>query len=251
MTAVIVAPGGGYRALAIEPRRARARQLLQLARRRRVRAAVPARTAVSPSDRARRRAARDPHGARARGGMAHRAGSHRHHGLLGRRPSRVDARRRISIAATRARPIRSIASSSRPDFAILGYPVISLIEPWTHQGSKTNLLGDAPDPALARSLSSETQVTAGDAADVHLPDQRGHDRAGGEQRSATTSRCERLACRPRCTSSRTDAHGSGLGMTDPALVGMAEAARELDARQRVPEVAMIAPVFCVRQMSVR
>ncbi len=50
--------------------------------------------------------------------------------------------------------------SSRPDFAILGYPVISLIEPWTHQGSKTNLLGENPDPALTRSLSSETQVTS-------------------------------------------------------------------------------------------
>ena len=43
---------------------------------------------------------------------------------------------------------------------MLGYPVISFIEPWTHQGSKTALLGDAPDAALARSLSSETQVTA-------------------------------------------------------------------------------------------
>ena len=49
--------------------------------------------------------------------------------------------------------------SSRPDFAVLGYPVISLVEPFTHQGSKTNLLGENPDPALARSLSSETQVT--------------------------------------------------------------------------------------------
>ena len=49
---------------------------------------------------------------------------------------------------------------SRPDFAVLGYPVISLVEPFTHQGSKTNLLGEHPDPALARSLSSETQVTA-------------------------------------------------------------------------------------------
>src|SRR6185295_15467810 len=43
--------------------------------------------------------------------------------------------------------------SSRPDFAILGYPVITLTEAWTHQGSKTNLLGDKPDAALARSLS--------------------------------------------------------------------------------------------------
>ncbi len=50
--------------------------------------------------------------------------------------------------------------SSRPDFAILGYPVISMTESWTHQGSKTNLLGDAPDPQLAASLSNDTQVTA-------------------------------------------------------------------------------------------
>lgn len=49
-------------------------------------------------------------------------------------------------------------ASSRPDFAILGYPVITLSEPWTHQGSKTMLLGERVD--LARSLSSETQVTS-------------------------------------------------------------------------------------------
>lgn len=48
---------------------------------------------------------------------------------------------------------------SRPDFAVLGYPVISFVEPWTHQGSKTNLLGDHPDAALARSLSTDTRVT--------------------------------------------------------------------------------------------
>jgi acetyl esterase/lipase len=48
---------------------------------------------------------------------------------------------------------------SRPDFAILCYPVISFVEPFTHQGSKTFLLGENPDAALARSLSSETQVT--------------------------------------------------------------------------------------------
>jgi len=50
-------------------------------------------------------------------------------------------------------------ASSRPDFVILGYPVISLTEPWTHQGSRTNLLGDTPDPALAKSLSGENAVT--------------------------------------------------------------------------------------------
>jgi acetyl esterase/lipase len=51
-------------------------------------------------------------------------------------------------------------ASSRPDFAILGYPVISLSEPWTHQGSRTMLLGDKPDNALLRRLSTDTQVTA-------------------------------------------------------------------------------------------
>lgn len=49
--------------------------------------------------------------------------------------------------------------SSRPDFAVLGYPVISLIEPWTHAGSRDNLLGANADPALLRRLSGETAVT--------------------------------------------------------------------------------------------
>jgi acetyl esterase/lipase len=49
-------------------------------------------------------------------------------------------------------------ASSRPDFAILGYPVITLSEAWTHQGSRTMLLGDRAD-TLARSLSTDTRVT--------------------------------------------------------------------------------------------
>ena len=51
--------------------------------------------------------------------------------------------------------------SSRPDFVVLGYPVISMVAPWTHRGSKQNLLGDAPDEALARKLSGELAVTKG------------------------------------------------------------------------------------------
>lgn len=49
--------------------------------------------------------------------------------------------------------------SSRPDFAVLGYPVISMIEAWTHQGSKTALLGANADLALAAQLSGERAVT--------------------------------------------------------------------------------------------
>lgn len=47
---------------------------------------------------------------------------------------------------------------SRPDLAILGYPVISMTEPWTHAGSRTALLGANPDPQLAASLSGEKSV---------------------------------------------------------------------------------------------
>lgn len=48
----------------------------------------------------------------------------------------------------------------RPDFAVLVYPVITLqVKGVTHEGSKLNLLGPNPDPALVTSLSSETQVT--------------------------------------------------------------------------------------------
>lgn len=49
--------------------------------------------------------------------------------------------------------------SSRPDFLILAYPVITLMDPYAHTGSRKYLLGDHPDPALVRSLSAETQVT--------------------------------------------------------------------------------------------
>jgi acetyl esterase/lipase len=49
--------------------------------------------------------------------------------------------------------------SSRPDLAILGYPVISMTESWTHAGSRTALLGPNPDPQLAASLSGERAVT--------------------------------------------------------------------------------------------
>jgi acetyl esterase/lipase len=48
--------------------------------------------------------------------------------------------------------------SSRPDLGILCYAVISM-GPLTHQGSKQNLLGKNPDPALVKLLSNELQVT--------------------------------------------------------------------------------------------
>ena len=50
--------------------------------------------------------------------------------------------------------------SSRPDLAILVYPVIALDTPYGHVGSLKNLLGPSPDPELIGELSNQTRVTA-------------------------------------------------------------------------------------------
>ena len=49
--------------------------------------------------------------------------------------------------------------SSRPDFLVLAYPVITMEEPFVHKGSRKYLLGDNPPAALLQSLSAERQVT--------------------------------------------------------------------------------------------
>lgn len=49
-------------------------------------------------------------------------------------------------------------AGSRPDFAILAYPVISLGE-FAHMGSRNNLLGKNPDPKLVEDLSNDQRVT--------------------------------------------------------------------------------------------
>lgn len=70
-----------------------------------------------------------------------------------------------STAATHFDAGNSLASDeidragSRPDFAVLAYPVISFATEYAHRGSRRNLLGDSPDPQLVESLSNEKQVT--------------------------------------------------------------------------------------------
>lgn len=50
------------------------------------------------------------------------------------------------------------STSSRPDFSLLIYPVISMDSSITHWGSRVNLLGDAPSPELVKHFSNESQV---------------------------------------------------------------------------------------------
>ena len=106
--------------------------------------------------------------------------------------------------------------SSRPDFAILCYPVISMTEPWTHQGSKTNLLGEHPDAAVALSLSNETKVTAQTPptfiyqtnADTVVP---------AENSIAYFLALRKAGVPAEMHIFRNGPHGTGLGMTDTAL----------------------------------
>ncbi len=49
--------------------------------------------------------------------------------------------------------------SSRPDVAILCYPVITMTDPFAHKGSRKNLLGDNPSQQLIDLMSNEKQVT--------------------------------------------------------------------------------------------
>jgi len=70
-----------------------------------------------------------------------------------------------STAATHLEPVNPDSDdpvdkeSSRPDFTVLGYPVISLTADFAHRGSGNRLLGKEASKALWKNLSNETQVT--------------------------------------------------------------------------------------------
>lgn len=51
------------------------------------------------------------------------------------------------------------AISARPDFMVLVYPVVTMKNDFTHQGSRNNLLGKNPSEVLVKKFSNELQVT--------------------------------------------------------------------------------------------
>ncbi|PUZ22996.1 1,4-beta-xylanase [Chitinophaga parva] len=52
-----------------------------------------------------------------------------------------------------------LSGEERPAFQVLLYPVISMEEGLTHEGSRKSLLGEAPGAALVKEYSNEQQVT--------------------------------------------------------------------------------------------
>jgi acetyl esterase/lipase len=107
-------------------------------------------------------------------------------------------------------------AASRPDFAILIYPVISLTAPYTHQGSLHSLLGNTPDPKLARELSSELQVTPNTpptflfstSADTVVP---------SENSVAYYLALHKAGVPAELHIFQNGPHGVGLALADPAL----------------------------------
>jgi hypothetical protein len=81
--------------------------------------------------------------------------AHRHHGLLRRRPPASTLLTHFDAAVRTLDPIER--QSSRPDFGILCYPVIT----WANSPTKGQeyLLGPNPAADLVRLLSNELHVT--------------------------------------------------------------------------------------------
>jgi acetyl esterase/lipase len=106
--------------------------------------------------------------------------------------------------------------SSRPDFLILGYPVITFTTPYLHKGSRNALLGENPDPKLVELLSNELQVTPQTPptflfhtnTDTGVPPENSVLFYLALRKAGVATEMHIFERGP---------HGVGLGMTDPAL----------------------------------
>ena len=95
----------------------------------------------------------------------------------------------------------------RPDFQVLLYPVISMLDAWAHRPSRGRLMGENLSAELCERLSLELHVTPQTApAFIVLPRTMRSSRRC--TRCATTRRCALTACRRSCTSTRAAATAS-------------------------------------------
>jgi acetyl esterase/lipase len=104
-------------------------------------------------------------------------------------------------------------TSARPDFSILIYPVISMQDGVTHEGSRYNLLGAAPTVEQKRLFSNELQVTA--ATPPTFVIQSADDGAVPIQNSLLYAQAL-IQCKVPCELHiyPTGGHGYGLGRSD-------------------------------------
>ena len=125
--------------------------------------------------------------------------------------------------------------SSKPDFLILAYAVISFDPAVEHAGSHKYLLGDNADPALVKSLSNETQVNAQTsptflfhtADDPVVP-------VANSIRFFEALRANKVPAEMHIF--RHGPHGVGLAQANPELRRVARSALPLDERERLGAV---------------
>ncbi|WP_237391693.1 alpha/beta hydrolase [Paenibacillus dendrobii] len=55
--------------------------------------------------------------------------------------------------------IAAVKGTAKPDLLLLGYPVITFAESYTHEGSRQRFLGDHPHPEHIQDFSSDRQVS--------------------------------------------------------------------------------------------
>lgn len=128
--------------------------------------------------------------------------------------------------------------SARPDAALLIYPVVTMQAPHVHTGSRSNLLGEQPMPALVREMSLETQVT-GSTPPVFLV-------ASTEDRSVPVENSMALYAALRAAQVPAELHvyergrhGFGLAPDDPVLATWTRHAADWLARTfREPRLAV-------------
>ena len=106
--------------------------------------------------------------------------------------------------------------SSRPDFTILSYPVVTMSTTYTHMGSRNYLLGEKPEKRLVWLTSNELQVTPDTPPTfLFLTDA---DTAVPAENSAYYYLALRRAGVPaEMHIYQKGRHGSGLGQRDPIL----------------------------------
>lgn len=106
--------------------------------------------------------------------------------------------------------------SCRPDFMIPIYPVVTFEPPYAHMGSRKNLLGDNPDPALIRLLSNEQQVTK-DTPPAFLVHSTQDSGVPSENTVMFYLAMRKAGVPAEMHIYEKGEHGFGLGAKDPAL----------------------------------
>jgi acetyl esterase/lipase len=106
--------------------------------------------------------------------------------------------------------------SSRPDFIVLAYPVISFDPAIAHAGSVRNLLGEKPDPKSIDELSADLRVTA-DTPPAFLFHTNADTGVVAENSVRFYLALRRAKVPAEMHIFENGPHGVGLALNDPAL----------------------------------